>query len=351
MSIPAMPHDALFRALVSNPKRAASLLNDYLPPKLASLVDREHPPVQLEGSFIDEEAARTQCDALFELRLRIGDPVKIYVLLEHKSSADAATPLQLAGYMLRIWRRDLEATRASGPGCLTPILPIVFRHGPGNWTAPLSLAEMIAAPEGLEDLVRGFGYTLHELGDIEPRKLSREPDVLAGLLALAFVHVGILSRERLDLITAGLLDGSDLTPHLSRYASDHYRITPQAMTASLRRTQPDKWETIMGTLSEALAEQGRIEGIAEGKVAGIAEGKVAGIAEGKVAGIAEGKVAGIAEGKADTLLRQLRLRFGDVPSARQAEIRSATTERLDTWSEALIFASDLDAVFEGSSRH
>ena len=299
----------------------------YLPPKLASLVDREHPPVQLEGSFIDEEAARTQCDALFELRLRIGDPVKIYVLLEHKSSADAATPLQLAGYMLRIWRRDLEATRASGPGCLTPILPIVFRHGPGNWTAPLSLAEMIAAPEGLEDLVRGFGYTLHELGDIEPRKLSREPDVLAGLLALAFVHVGILSSERLDLITAGLLDGSDLTPHLSRYASDHYRITPQAMTASLRRTQPDKWETIMGTLSEALAEQGRIEGIAEGKV------------------------AGIASGKADTLLRLLRLRFGDVPPAREAEIRSATTERLDTWSEALIFASDLDAVFEGSSRH
>ena len=186
---------------------------------------------------------------------------------------------------------------------------------------------MIAAPEGLEDLVRGFGYTLHELGDIEPRKLSREPDVLAGLLALAFVHVGILSRERLDLITAGLLDGSDLTPHLSRYASDHYRITPQAMTVSLRRTQPDKWETIMGTLSEALAEQGRIEGIAEGKV------------------------AGIASGKADTLLRLLRLRFGDVPPAREAEIRSATTARLDTWSEALIFASDLDAVFEGSSRH
>ncbi|MXY32504.1 MAG: DUF4351 domain-containing protein, partial [Boseongicola sp. SB0664_bin_43] len=244
---------------------------------------------------------------------------------------DAATPLQLAGYMLRIWRKDLEDTGASGSGCLTPILPIVFRHGPGKWTAPLSLAEMIATPEGLEEMVRGFGYTLHELGDIEPRELSREPDLLAGLLALAFVHVGNLSRERLDLITAGLLDGSDLTPHLSRYASDHYRITPQAMTASLRRTQPDKWETIMGTLSEALAEQGRIEGIAEGRIEGIAEGRIA--------------------GKADTLLRQARLRFGEVSAAREAEIRSASTEQLDAWSEALIFAPDLDAVFEGSSRH
>ena len=107
----------------------------------------------------------------------------------------------------------------------------------------------------------------------------------------------------------------------------------------------------MGTLSEALAEQGRIKGIAEGKTAGIAEGKIAGIAEGKTAGIAEGKIAGIAEGKADTLLRLARLRFGEVSPAREEEIRSAATEQLDAWSEALIFAPDFDAVFEGSSRH
>ncbi|MDE0524570.1 MAG: Rpn family recombination-promoting nuclease/putative transposase [Boseongicola sp.] len=115
MSLPVMPHDALFRVLVSNPKRTAALLNDHLPPKIAPLVDREHPPVKLEGSFIDEKAARTQCDALFELRPRIGNPVRIYALLEHKSRPDAATPLQLAGYMLRIWRKKLKV-RLGGLG-------------------------------------------------------------------------------------------------------------------------------------------------------------------------------------------------------------------------------------------
>ena len=83
----------------------------------------------------------------------------------------------------------------------------------------------------------------------------------------------------------------------------------------------------MRTLSEVLAEQGRIEGIAEGKI------------------------AGISEGKADTLLRLARLRFGEVALAREEEIRSATTEQLDVWSEALIFAPNLDAVFEGTARH
>ena len=92
---------------------------------------------------------------------------------------------------------------------------------------------------------------------------------------------------------------------------------------------------------------GQDRGDCEGKAAGIAEGKAAGIAEGKAAGIAEGKAAG----KADTLLRQARLRFGEVSAAREAEIRSAPTEQLDAWSEALILASDLNAVFEGPSRH
>ena len=86
----------------------------------------------------------------------------------------------------------------------------------------------------------------------------------------------------------------------------------------------------MRTLSEALAEQGRIAGIGKGKAVGIAERKAA--------------------GKVDTLLRQARLRFGEVSAAREAEIRSAPTEQLDAWSEALIFAPDLDAVFEGPSR-
>ncbi len=213
MSLPATPHDALFRALVSNPQRAAALLRDHLPNEVAALLDPDIPPEPVEGSFVDGEGAKTQCDALFRVQLRTGQPARIYVLLEHKSRVDGATPLQLARYMLNIWTRSLEENGASRSGRLPTIIPIVFYHGRGDWTAPLSLAEMIDAPEGVEDPLRGFAYTLRDLGQIEPLDLSRAPDVRAGLLALRLVYADTVPSELLDLMTGGPVDGSACREH------------------------------------------------------------------------------------------------------------------------------------------
>ena len=99
MSLPVTPHNALFRALVSSPARAGALLMDYLPEPVAGLLDPDTPPEAMEGSFVDADAARTQCDALFRVRLRIGHDARVYVLLEHKSRVDAGTPLQILKYM------------------------------------------------------------------------------------------------------------------------------------------------------------------------------------------------------------------------------------------------------------
>ena len=178
------PHDSLFRALVSNPRRAAALLREHLPDDMAALIDFQHPPEPQEGSFVDGTGAKTQCDALFRVRLKGGQDARVYVLLEHKSNVDPGTPLQVTKYMLNIWTRELETTR--GAGKLPMILPVVFYHGRRAWTAPLSLAEMIDAPEGVDDPLRGFAYGLRDLGRIDPWHLSRQPEVLAGLVALRF---------------------------------------------------------------------------------------------------------------------------------------------------------------------
>lgn len=152
MSLPSQPHDTPFRAIVSAPPLAAALLADYLPGPLAALLDPASPPEQVEGTFIDDEGARSQCDALFQVRLRTGEPFHIYVLVEHKSWTDEATPLQLLGYMVNIWRRDL----VEGTGNLRPIIPMVFYHGRQEWRVPLSVAAMIDAPEVLAPYVRDF---------------------------------------------------------------------------------------------------------------------------------------------------------------------------------------------------
>ena len=326
MSLPATPHDALFRALVSSPSRAAALLMEYLPEPVAALLDPETPPEAMEGSFVDADAARTQCDALFRVRLATGHDARIYVLLEHKSGVDAATPLQILKYMVNIWQREIEGGTARDR--LPPIIPLVFFHGGGRWTAARSVMDMIDAPEELAPLLRDFAYVLHDLGEIEPLRLSATPEVRAGLLALRVVHLDEVPGEYLDLIVGGPLAGSAYERHILRYVVEGMNLTPDRLEASLRRTRPDRWETLMGTVAEAWIEQGRAEGIEKGLAQGIEKGR------------SEGRAAAL-EG---LLLRQLELRFGALPDAVRERVRGASAAELEAWAEAVLTAASLDEV-------
>jgi predicted transposase YdaD len=63
---------------------------------------------------------------------------------------------------------------------------------------------------------------------------------------------------------------------------------------------------------------------------------------------AEGHAEGRREGEAEVLLRQLRLRFGALPEAVTARLNAADAETLLRWSERVLSASTLDAVFTES---
>ena len=60
---------------------------------------------------------------------------------------------------------------------------------------------------------------------------------------------------------------------------------------------------------------------------------------------AEGEV----KGKAETLLRQLMLRFGAVPDGVKARVRAAGGTDLNTWLDAILEAPDLGSVFASRS--
>ena len=325
MSLPATPHDALFRALVSNPRRAGALLTECLPGAVADLLDPDAPPEAMEGSFVDADAARTQCDALFRVRLRTGHEARIYVLLEHKSRVDATTALQILKYLVGIWLREVEAGGA-GDG-LPPVIPLVLYHGPGRWTAARSVPEMIDAPEALAPFIRDFAYVLHDLGEIEPQRLSWVPEVRSGLLALRVVHARRIAPGLLDEITGGPVAESELEGHILRYVAERMNLTLGELEASLRRTKPDRWEVLMGTVAEAWLEQGRAEGIETGRSQGRQEALVG------------------------LLLRQLELRFRAVPEPVRTRVRTASAVQLEVWSEAVLTAASLEEVLAARPKH
>ncbi|WP_419741232.1 Rpn family recombination-promoting nuclease/putative transposase [Ruegeria sp.] len=321
-------HDDLFRVLLDDPGRADTLIRENLPPALAARLT-EDPPKLLDGTYVDEAARASQSDRLFEMRMAGGQPALIYTLLEHKSEPDPGTPLQLLGYMVRIWTRYAE-TRAARLRSLPVIVPMVFYHGARAWAVPQSFAETITSDPDMSPFVPDFCYLLNDLGHGPVAALSQDAELRAGLAALRYaLRSEQATREILTLILSGLPEGGLLEGVVFRYIAERYDLPHRDMTAVLAETRDDGGATLMGTMAQAW----HAEGLAEGLAAGEAKG------------LAEGEAKGLATGKAKALTRLLTRRFGVLEEAARARIAAGSVADLDLWTDRLLEAPTLEAVF------
>ncbi len=333
-------HDALFRVLVEDPDRAATLLREYLPKALSARM-ADAPPKLLDGTYVDEHSRMTQSDRLFEVKLKDGPPALIYTLVEHKSAPEPGTPLQLLGYMLRIWTR-YAAGKPAKLRALPPIVPLVFFHGRNTWTIPLDFGEMVQADADTAAFVPSFRYALHDLGSGPQEALSGAAPIRAVLSALRYVQRNdVVTREVLTAILRDLPDGSVLERIVFRYIVEKYEVPLDDVEAVLENTKQDGGKALMGTIAETWEKQGEAKGLAAGEALGREKGKVEGLAEGEARGEARGR----AEGEAKSLMRLLVKRFGPLPQPVIAQIAAGSIEELDRWVDRVLDAPTLEAVF------
>ena len=109
---------------------------------------------QVNRSFIDEELRTQESDMIFRIPFR--DPtgaceeVMVYLLIEHQSTVDPDMGLRLLSYMTQIWmeerRQWREEKRPRRERQLTPIVPIVFYTGTGEWRTPIALTVLMGHP-------------------------------------------------------------------------------------------------------------------------------------------------------------------------------------------------------------
>ncbi|WP_419739489.1 Rpn family recombination-promoting nuclease/putative transposase [Ruegeria sp.] len=322
-------HDALIRAAFEDPKLVRAFLRDHLPNAIAAHLDLSRPQ-KVDGTFVDEALAGSQSDALFRVSTRSGRAAWCYLLVEHKSTPDTDLPLQLAGYMIRIWRRLRKEYGPALKGRLPAIVPLVLYNGERRWRVPDGLGAMIDAPPELVFLP-GAAYILRNIGEIPTAALSQDPALKAVLIAMKREAVRYLEDVVNDLPM-----GSDLRRQVFTYISEVYQdVDRDDIMAELRRLGAHDMEAHMGTIAQTMH----------------AEGKAVGLAEGLAAGEAKGKAEGLAVGKAETLLRLLERRFGHVPQAMRDRVAAADVDQLDTWFDAAIDAPSLSAVFDPNTPH
>lgn len=239
---------------------------------------------QRDGTFIDEELRESQTDLLYHVEhTETGQPMSVYVLLEHQSSPDALMRLRMLRYCCRIWEDDLRSEPAGRD--LRPIVPIVFYQGARGWTYSTEFADLFPEAARAWPWIPRFAHVLLDQTGLAPEAVvgNVKTRIVQLLLMAAFGHRAPealrLAAELASLPEAGGENGLELFLF--------YLTTTQESDGidTFKETMQHHGIDIGGklmTYAQEMLEKGRAEGQAEGRAEGRAEGQAEGEARKQV---------------------------------------------------------------------
>ena len=270
-----MAHDAFVKRVLGNPEHARDFLRLHLPPDIVAHLDMATLRTAKE-SFVGKNLRQYFSDLVFHLQGVDGQPVGVYLLLEHKSAPYPHVNLQILRYMTSLWRRHLD--RKKKPDLLPVVVPLVLYHGNQRWQ-PKPLAELIALPaESFRVYVPQWRTELCDVQRLDLDRLHHHVVVQAALLMLRHIFdprmKGKLAQV-FDLLYK--LEQTDSRMEylevFLRYAVACADLDEEDISAALKNMPVSIKEENMPTLAQKWMEQGRQEGLKEGQQDGWQKGQ------------------------------------------------------------------------------
>ena len=315
------PHDTFFKELFSRPEAARDFVAHHLPPEIASLIELDS-LAQEQGSFVDEDLQAHYADVLYQARLTNGGPCQIYLLFEHKSRAEKMTPLQLLRYKVNIWTEEIKRTPSLTK--LTPIVPIVFYHGPGGWQVARNFADLVdirPGAEALREYVPQFKYHLFE-ARLYDEATSRDAALLRiGLATLKYIFRSNIGAQLAEFFTIF----QDMEENAAAAYVDivlHYvtsyspRVKETEVQAALENAFPRLKDKAMMSMVERWQQKGLQKGLQQGLQKGLMEGQ--------------------RQEASALVLRLLDKRFAPVPVRLRGQIAKLPVVTLEELAEAIV---------------
>jgi len=250
----------------------------------------------------------------------------VYILIEHQSKPDRLMTLRLLDYVVQIYNfqvRRWSQRHGSVAGVrLDPVLPILLYTGTRRWETVEPLVDLMEAGAAFTSVMPTLDPVFVNLPQIEPEVLERDGGVLGWVLRLV----------------------------------QHRRARPEAFRALLRRVVThletmtpgarDRWlELVSYVLALVYHERdpGERSGLQEMIAASVgAEQYRKELTQMSKTIADELKEEGGIATRQQTLIRQLKGRFGEVPTGVVAEIEATRDARqLDQWLDQVITAERL----------
>jgi hypothetical protein len=315
-------NDAFFKAMLSRPEHAASILRQILPPAIAARIDFSSLAL-CSGTYVDEALKERFSDLLFSATIG-GRPGLIYILCEHQSTVDGKMSFRLLRYELRIWERwQSENPEAKK---IPVILPVVLHHSEDGWTGSTAFEDLLDADEETLAVVAAnvprFRFVLEDISHETDEALrARAMTALARMVLWCLRH----AREPWELVER-MGAWVDLVREVRRAPGG-----AAALVLILRyiyeRNEPDRPDELIARLAAAIGDEGKEE------IVTVADH----LRE-------QGRQQGQQRERREMLLDLLRQRFGMLPDTAVARVNAADMGELRVWSGRVLTATTLDDV-------
>ncbi|QDK24184.1 Rpn family recombination-promoting nuclease/putative transposase [Leptospira weilii] len=270
---------SIVRETFQDKKEAAIFFKNTLPPEVVKLLDLENLELS-ESSFISEELKQEQTDLLFQIPLKSGNKLNVYLLFEHKSYLENAIYIQLLGYLTEIYRNQQRNEES-----LSVVIPFVFYHGEKEWKLGDRFLDQFVLTsqeaEILKDFIPDFRIDLFDLKGIELKEKLESITFQVTLGVVQKIREGDLEfishLPGLFSLLLGIEEESKRVAILRKLLLYIYWVRdlkPSELKGVLQRSKLEQYEELTVTTAERLISEGIQQGIEKGVQQGKIEGKI-----------------------------------------------------------------------------
>lgn len=269
------PYDRLLNRTLQQIESARSLLENHLPKDLLEHLNLDT-LTPADTSFIDQNLRRRFADRLFsvdvsdEISTKYGLKSKyvyLLVLIDHKSTEEPLTVIQMLGYIVRIWESAVENKQP-----LAPIIPWVIYNGIRPWRGPKSLDELIPVPETWKRYMKNLELPILDVSRMADSVMAGEPILHVTFTLIKYgrdADLEMFLRPVLRLLSKSLpgYDAKNLLDTIRTYVMS---VNPVVGEVKLNEMVSDFWpvQPEPGSVADQLIKKGEARGEARGEVRG-----------------------------------------------------------------------------------
>ncbi len=257
-------HDRFFNVLFSEKTEAMEFVAKTFPTKILDKLDLE--TLELDTTeYVDNKLRTNYSDVVYNCKYG-NTQIKISLLFEHKSYIESYPHLQLLGYMLKIWLKQIKQKQK-----LTPVIPIIFYHGEREWKNQKFTEYFDELDDVLERFIPKFDYELIDISTFTDEKIVELFEGLQlqiGMLVMKNIFNEQKILNELDKIATGLNQllqteqGEQFFEYLVSYLFYATKIDTEKYVDKMRTISPNVGEKFVSTAMK-LISKGKHEGTEE----------------------------------------------------------------------------------------